>query len=344
MPKKIRLSADAGTTWYTLPGNSGELSDETGEIEDTVFGQAFKSSDSGLINWKITSNAFYKGFAGYKAVIKKPGVSTTFTTEAFTLVTGKTYQINDVTKRVWDRTGTFNVFDNGVNQNANILSLDYLHGRVTFKTTYTVTGPVTVTGKYFPMTQVAAYRGFTLGMSTDAIDNTDIPTAQTNGGYMTFDPGGLKTVSLELNGVYSTTNAFRAALIARNELILEINPDGGGASIARGFFKYGSRGQKGDVGALEEETLTARLFVPDDALMETPFSWFFGSGTTINLGVRKAIEAWQGGTTLKCQYLPDGVAGFQGDVVLTDVSLTGGLEAMNEFSIQMQCTGDATII
>lgn len=343
--KRIQVSGDNGVTYFTLPGNQGDLKDETGQIEDTIFGQLFKSAEVGLINAQISSNAIYKGFAGYTCKIYKPGVSTVFTTEACTLVSGKTYQINDQTKRMWDRLGTpFNFFDNAINRNTEVLSVDYLHGRVTFKPTYTVIGPVTITGRFFPRVQLAAYRGFTLGMQLDAIDITDIPTTQVNGGHMLYNGEGLKTVSLELNGVYNATNAFRAALIARSEIILEVNPDGSNQSIARGFFKYGSRGQSGNIGALEEETLSARLFVPDSALMETPFSWNHLATTTLNQGIQQSIIAWQNGTAVKVRYLPDGLTGFQFDAIVTDLSLTGGMEKMNEFSVQYQCTGAATVI
>jgi len=347
MAKKIRTSTD-GITWYTLPGNQGDLKDETGSIEDTIFGQAFKSADTGLINTQISANAIYKGMAGYQADIYKPGVSTVFTTEAFTLVSGKTYQINDQTKRMWDRLallGTgLNVFDNAINQNANVLSVDYLHGRVTFKSTYTVVGPVTVTGKYFPRTQLASYRGFTLTQSLAAVDLTDMPTAQSNGGVMVFDGSGLKTVQMELQAVYNTTNAFRAALIARSELIIEINPDGASQSLARGFFKFGGRSQKGNLGALEEEDVTMRLYVPDQSLMEVPFSWNHLATTTLNTAIQQCLSAWQNSTILKVQYLPDGVTGFQFDTIVTDFTLTSGLEKMNEFSAQFQATGAVTLV
>ena len=63
--KRVRLSDDAGSNWYTLPGSTAELRNEAGEIPDTVFGQVFASAEVGLIEGMITSNALYKGFAGY---------------------------------------------------------------------------------------------------------------------------------------------------------------------------------------------------------------------------------------------------------------------------------------
>lgn len=343
--KSVQISPDDGTTWYTLPGNSGEFNSEAGELEDTIYGQNYKSSEIGLINWSVQSNALYKGFAGYIVDIKKSGTSTTFTTEAFTLVSGKTYQINDAVKQIWDRTATFTVYDDGVDQNSNVESIDYLFGRVTFKAAYTVTGPVTVTGKYLPMAIVASYRSFTLSMTMDPIDNTDIPTAQANGGNMTFTAEGLKTVSLELSGVYASSNGYREALAARSELVLEINPDGTSKSVARGFFKSVSTGQSGDIGSLEEEQVSFRLQVPDSPTnLQYPFRWNHSATTTLNQSVREVINAWQDGTVIDMKYLHDGTNGVKGDVVVADCTLSGGLEAMNEFAITLQGSGALTVV
>lgn len=344
MAKRIRISSDAGTTWFTLPGNSGEFQSDAGELDDTIFGQDYKSSEIGIINWSVKTNAFYKGFAGYQVDLKKSGTPTTFTTEACTLISGKTYQVNDTTKQVWDRLTAVNVFDGGVNKDAFVESIDFIFGRVTFLPSYTVTGAVTVTGKYLPMTVLASYKDFTLGMSMDPKDTTDVPTAQSNGGYATYE-AGLKTVTLELSGVFNVTNAYRAALAARSELILEINPDGTSKSVARGYFKPIATGQSGDVGALEEETVSFRLQVPSSpSNIQYPFRWSHAVSTTLNTAVQKILTAWQDGTVINVQYLPDGSTGVTGQCVISDCTLTGGLESMNNFDVQLQGSGAITAV
>ena len=55
-----------------------------------------------------------------------------------TLVTGKIFQINDLTKRLWDRFAgatAFEFFDNAVGKNAVVLNVDYLFGKVEFVST-----------------------------------------------------------------------------------------------------------------------------------------------------------------------------------------------------------------
>lgn len=338
--KVVQVSDDSGANWYTLPGNSGEWSDEAGELDDTIFGQTFKSGQSNLINWNVTANAVYKGFAGYTVDIKQSGTSTVMTGEAMSLVSGKTYQIDDTTKRVWDHTATFVIYDNAIDHTADLLNIDFLFGTVTFLAAYTPSTPITVDGKYHTLTALAKYRNFTLTQTMEPIDETDIPAAQANSGHRVFNQG-LRTVALDVSGVFATANGYRAALVARSEVVIEINPDGGGKTVARGFFKSTTRGQSGNVGELEEEQVSFVLSVPATALLSTPFEWVF-TATDLSTSVVKLLEAWQNETDLDVRYLHDGTNGLTGLCVVADVSLSGGLEAMNEFSVTLQ--GSGTVI
>lgn len=337
MAKRVRISDDGGTSWYTLPGNTAEISNEAGEIDDTVFGQDFSSSQTGLIGWTISANALYKGFAGYVAKILKPGSTTAFTTEATTQVgSTKTYFITDRTKSVWNRNMTLSVIDDGTPVAAsNIQSIDFLHGYVTFIPGYTVDGAVTVTGNYFPMQVVGCSNAFTLTQTANAIDETCMDTASQNDGHRIFDYG-LKTVSLDLTGIYKPANGFQALLAARTELVIEVNPDGASKAVARGWFKAMNTGQSGDVGDLEQETITFNLSVPDDDRIPFPFKWRFANDVTLNVSVQKCIESWEDSELIDICYLPDGSTGVQGEAVITDLTLSGGLEVMNEFTVNVQ--------
>ena len=342
MAKRVRISDDDGSSWNTLPGNTGSLANEGNEIDDTIFGQDYKSSLSGLVGWTVSANSFYKGFAGYEAILKTPGTPITAAGEATTQIGAtKTYQISTASKQIWDRTVAVVVKDNAVDHTADVVSIDYLFGKVTFAATYSVTGPVTVDVDYIPMAQIARGRGFNLTQTMDPIDESDYETVQANSGHMTFS-GGLKTVALEMNGVYAVSNGFRAALIARTEVIVEINPDGDGVatgSLCRGFFRFTQQSQAGAVGALEEETISMVLSVPDDDLLEYPFAWNFASASTLNTAIQIALTGWQDNTVVDVQYLPDGTTGVEGDAFVQDISLAGGLEQMNEFTVNLQGSG-----
>jgi hypothetical protein len=341
MVKAIKISDDNGTNYYTLPGNTGEFVDDLGELDDTIFGQNFKSGQPNLIGWSVSANAFYRGFAGYVAEIKKQNTSTAMTGEAMTLVSGKTYRINAATKRIWDRTVAFTFYDGVTDVTDEVASIDFLFGKVTFKSTYTVVGSVTVDGSYWTTTSLARYRSFTLGMTQESIDETDIPSAQGNNGHMIFSYG-LKTISLDLSGVYQVSNGYRASLVARDELIIEIDPGGNDNAVARGYFRPLTRSQSGNVGDLEEENASFTLTVPQTALLATPFSWEFSSSPDLSTAVQKLLEAYLGEETLKVDYSDNGSTGHRGDVIVADMSLSGGIEAMNEFSVTLQGTGAVT--
>lgn len=339
--KRVRVSIDDGTTFLTLPGNTGELKNDGTSMDDTIFGQDYMSSQTGLINWTLSANALYKGFAGYVATIKKSGTPTIFTTEGFTQIgTSKTWKITDVTKNIWDRTTAVNVFDNAAAVAAsNILYIDYLFGQVTFVPGYTATGPITATGKYMPTANVGCTNTFTLTQKANSNDSTCMPDAQSNGGNRVFDYG-LKTVTLELKGIYKAADAFIALLQARAECIIEINPDGNNKSVCRGYYKPLSTDFSGKVGDLEASTIDFDLSVPDSDLIPYPFAWMHTNDTTLNQAIVNCLNCWENNEHISVQYLPDGATGFGGDSIVTDISLAGGLEVMNEFTADFQGSGE----
>jgi hypothetical protein len=341
MAKRVRVTDDGGTTWYTLPGNTAERSAETGDLDDTIYGQDFESTQSGLIGWTINANGLYKGFAGYLATIMKQGTPTAMTDEAMSVVTGKTYQVTTAGKRMFDRNAALTFkHDSGTTIAASdIESVNYLFGRVTFVSGFTPTGSVTVTGNYLPLAAVGCANEFTLNQTANANDVTCMDTAQANNGHRIYEYG-LKTVSLDLTGIYKTANGFLDLLKSRAELIIEVNPDGNDKAVARGYFKPSTTGQSGDVGDVEEETITFNLSVPEEADMIYPFGWLIASDATLNMGIQKVINAWQNKTLIRVAYLADGVTGHEGDAVVTDLTLTGGLEAMNTFAFTFQGTDE----
>ncbi len=344
MAKILQVSDDAGANYFILPGGTAELSRDASQIGDTIFGQTFQSNEVGLINWGLTGNAIWKGFAGYVADVKKQGTTTAFTTEAMTLVTGKRFRLDDRTKSIWDRAVTLVVFDNAIDHTADVQDVNWLFGEVTFKASYSVTEPVTVTGSFFPTSVLGKTQSFTLTQQAEAIRTTDFATAQANGGFDTFNPG-LRTVQLEMSHFYALASAFAVDLQARSEVIVELDPAGDGLSIARGFFKITSHGQSGEVGALEEETLTLSLNVPESTpVAEFPYAWEHDTTSNLSVAVQKVLDAFQNETKLKAQYLPDGVTGDEGDVVVTEMSLSSGLDAMNEFAVSLQGDGVLTAI
>jgi len=344
MAKKIRIAPEGTTTWATLPGSSGDFGITAETLDDTIFGQEYKSEQPDILTWTISTNAIYKGFGGYQAVIKKTGSAQAFTTEAMSQEAGQIYRIDDATKEIWDVTAAITVFDNAVDQTAEVESIDYLYGRVTFKNTYTVTGPVTVTGSSLPSTQICSMNTFTLSQQAETNDVTDLCVAQSNGGFRQYETG-LRSVSLELSGFYKLSNDFLNTLKARELVIIELNPDGNDKSKGRGFFKPTANSQSGNVGATEEESITYTLNVPDkDDRLSYPFSWDHVIDTTLNTAVQTLLTAWQQGDGIEVRYLEDGVTGKQGSAIPTDLSLSGGLGSLSQFTVNLQGSGGITVI
>src|SRR5690606_18726994 len=233
-------------------------------VDGSVCGETFRSEFTGLLSWSLTANAVFKGFAGYQTTIKRGGTTVALTAEPMKLVSGKTYQITEATKRVLNRLVTIVVEDSGGDITDEVESIDLLFGRVTFKSTFTPTGSVTLTGSYIPMSNLCYLRGFTLTQTTDPIDNTDNCSAQSNGGYTTYDLGGLRTVRFEGQGIYNAASGFFDGLSNREEYLIELSPDGGGKSVARGLFRMSSDRLSGNIGALEEEAVSFSLSVPEN--------------------------------------------------------------------------------
>jgi len=334
--KEVAISGDGGSTYFTLPGGTGEWNDEGEQITDTIFGHTFSSTQPGLITWTANANALYKGFAGYVARLMSSGPSTAMTAEAMTLVSGKTYKVDSNARSVWDWTKSLVVDDAGSPIDvANIEEINYLFGTVTFVDSFTPGGAVTVDGFYLPLTEIAKGSSFTLTQTAETLDKTDFPTARANDGYRVFD-AGLRTVALEIGGFYESSSAFWETLEAREDIVIEINPDGSGLSLARGIFKLVSRTQSGDVGALEEETRTFNLSVPEN--LPIIFNWEHDNDTTLSQAIQIALQSWLDQTKIRVKYLPDGDEDttFEGDAVLTDLSLSSSLDAMNEFTVSLQ--------
>jgi hypothetical protein len=329
--KTIQISAD-GVTYSTLPGNTGDFSAETTQLDDSIFGTVFSSTQPGLINWSVSANAMYRGFAGYVASVLRSGTSTAFTTEAMT-GSGDTWQITDATKRIWDRSEDVTV------STGTIESINYLTGTITF--TGSVSTP-TVSGSYFPTVNLGCSNSFNLTQTSDTTDTTCFETARENGGFATHR-ATLKTVELELTGFYRAANQFYDMLQGRGEMIVEINPDGNGKSVARGYFKPVTDSQTGDVGGDETETVSFRLSTPSDVL---PFTWTHANDSTIPDAVKILLDAWANSDEVYVRYLAEGVGneGRQGTAIVTDISLSQSVDGMSEFSVELKGTDTAIII
>lgn len=79
------------------------------------------------------------------------GAGTTFTTEACSVVSGTTYQINNTAKRRWDPTAAVTVYDGGTPVDSSAYYLIHATGKIVFDSA--PGGAVTVSGKYLTASQ-----------------------------------------------------------------------------------------------------------------------------------------------------------------------------------------------
>jgi hypothetical protein len=348
--KRVRISTD-NATWYTLPGSQGTFHSMMGQTTDTVFGQNFESKQPDIGSWEVTSDAIFKGVVGYNAVISIPGTPTTMTAEACALVSGKTYQITNAAHRVISFNDSLTVLDNAVDHTANVSTIDYLTGTITFLSAYTPTGPITVTGKYIPLVAVSKAKSFNLTQTSTTIDSTGYDDAQGNSGFK-VQSSGLLTVSLTINGIQKIQNGWEALLVARGICYVQIDLDttNPGVNVFRGFFKLNDRNEAGNVGALETEDIKMDLWVPYSNFLAWPASWYFTGGSTMPVAIQEILTSFYTQTLIYCQYLPTGTVGntpmdgLTGQGFVSECTLANTVDGLNTFTVHIMGTGTPTAV
>ena len=165
--------------------------------------------------------------AGWVAKINSgdTSTSTAFTTEACSLVAGKTYEITDRTKRYWDESNGVTVYDDASPvDTADIEVVQYLAGQVTFVSGYSVSGDITIAGKYYTIAEVTFANTASLSIDPQLEENTTFDSAETNSGWKTRQQTLLEG-SLTVSGFYDSSDNFSTEAIAGTEVIVEYRPD-----------------------------------------------------------------------------------------------------------------------
>ena len=342
--KKIKVSSD-GINFFTITGQGGSLSFDGEDIDDTILGQCFKSSQTGLINSTISSSAFYKGFAGYEANIKKGGTPVATTGEATTTLDTLVYQITDPTKQLISN--NFTVYDDGNDITSSVEKVDWFSGTFYVKAGTTISGAVTADIESVPLTTIGRANGLDLTMTSDVQDDTTFDIAQANSGFRSYI-AGLKEVGLAVTGLYDQANDYLTTLVARGQLIMDIEAHAGREeSYARGIFQLNDNNLSGDVGAIETEDPAFLLYVPVEEKLLAPFKWYHPAGSTIPEAVKIIMTAWENNSKIYVKYQPtgDGIgsSSYDGEVVVSDTSMSSDLGSMVEFSLELQVSGALTI-
>jgi len=196
--------------------------------------------------------------AAHGSLIQTTGASTAFTDEASTVVTGYQYQLNTAAKRIIDPGTALTVKDNAVAVAAT--AADFLFGKATL-TLDPGAGPVTMSGSYLPLLDIALVRTFSLKVAGTVLDISAV-----NGGAAKQRLVGLQTADLTLEttaqryddldsgGGVVTIDGAAVALYA-GPMLVSILPYSGG-DYFRGWFQLVDLESKGDTDGLISLTMT----------------------------------------------------------------------------------------
>lgn len=211
---------------------------------------------------------------GYLTTVRSSGTATSFTTEAMSGSGVGPYEIDDTTKEIWDRDTTLTFYEDGSPISASdVLSIDYLFGKVTFVTNKLLA--ITVSGKYMPMTNIAGANSYNLNLIDGVLDDTEFGITGANQGFRTRRYG-LKDVSISISRFDDLTHAFFDIINNRTSVVIEIQP-GGQNVYTRGWFVLESIAPGGDVASLESEELTFQLDGNADSnfSVDVGLAWLF---------------------------------------------------------------------
>lgn len=187
--------------------------------------------------------------AGKLVRLKLSGAAVAFVTEACTdSGDGKTYQITNATKRVWDPAASISVFYNAILKPASTYTLNRLTGQITFASAPGALA-VTVTGSYLPMTTVAEGRSFGFSAKATALEDvvfgdTDITRTQ------------IQRMASGSIGMYWVDDAFDAAFVAGGQLVVEVAVASGSTPLARAWAILTERSHDAAVAGAQDESLT----------------------------------------------------------------------------------------
>jgi hypothetical protein len=186
------------------------------------------------------------------------------TSQAMTLVSGNTYQINSTARRVFDPDGSFAFTDVGSTIAAsNISSIDYLFGKVTFASPKTTV--VLASGNYLPVADIIGAHSYTLNLNRAVLEDTDF----TSTGWVARGSVGLLDAKVSLSRWEDLDVDYFDTINDGVNVVLDI-ASGGESLLARGFFKLESDNLSGDVTALEASELS---FVLDGGTTGKNFSF-----------------------------------------------------------------------
>jgi len=346
--KELQVRKKGATEWNGLPGSTADLSLESSSAEDSILGATYESSQPTLINWSVSGEAYYRGFAGYKATIKKESTSDPITDIAMEEESAGVWIASSISDSPWDINESVTVStDDGTTKTDvtdQVDRIDYLMGRVYFVDTYTVPSgeTIVVDANVVSLQAISNVTSIELSQTDSPVDVTSFSAAQANGGYNVFEHG-LRNSDISADGFYNSTEDFWSLLTSQDRFIVEVTLDPNGDSTFRGYYRMSSDSLSGSVGEPEEESVEFMLSVPQNA---EPVSWRFEPTTTMPKAMQDILETFINRDYLEIRYLPEGEGnrGFEGETLVEDASISIDVDGIVTSSADFQGTDGLTEI
>lgn len=324
--------------WLDFPSPSASLDQSSSQAGTTIFGSGgFESNLPTIFSHSLSGSGYLRETAGYNATLKRAGTGVTFTGEPMTQVgTTNTFFITDSSKNLWNPRAGVVVYAGASAVDEDDYTVDYMFGRVTFN--IAPVGVVTVDGQSMPTAVFASANSIDVTQSAATSDITTFQLAQDENGYASYRPE-LLTVSLELSGFYNSATNMYDVLNARDEVIIEIDWTGNGGFISRGIFRVTDLGNSGDVGAVEDESVS---FTVSSIEGITPYSFQFGATSEASTAFQLIANAWLKREYIGFRYAPEGLDEpyFAGRACVTDASISTSVSGIGELSVDLQGSGE----
>ena len=189
--------------------------------------------------------------------------ATNSTNEASDLSTdGVSLSINSTAKRHWDRTSTAPaIFVSGATASdisADVESINYVKGIVTFTTPHSTSTTITMDVDYLTSSYLAGGRNWSVDVDSDMLDVTAFSTTATDVTWRTF-VAGLNGAEVSIERLFqdSTANVFWDALAAgSSNFIVELVPDGAGGDRFEGFARVSQFSPSVEIDGTADEGVT----------------------------------------------------------------------------------------
>jgi predicted secreted protein len=196
--------------------------------------------------------------AGYKCLIRRSGAPTTVSLEACENVSGSVYRVTSSAKRCIDTRSPWHLTDSGGTVPwGDISAADFLFGEFTVAA---VTGSLTFTGTYLPLTTASEViqeaMSFSLSESNDLLDVTVF-----NGGADRNRKRimGLGDASLSVEGFWSASDHASLATLhaSGGAFLFEVNS--GASQLFRGWARMADYSRDGSVDGILNRSISLEL-------------------------------------------------------------------------------------